>query len=542
MRSRGRRPNSQDHLLNFQQSKGKMGRQGGTIAALTGFAVGTALTATLTFALSKRKLGHGGGSSQPTPGNATSSAGGKSNKAQASLPPEIRDEQLSRNVLYFGEEGMRDISSARVAVIGLGGVGSHCAHMLARSGVGYLRFIDFDQVTLSSLNRHACATLEDVGTPKVLAMQRFLEKICPDRNFLHIDSRVQMYTGNASKDGDLLDGEWDLIIDCIDDIPTKVNLLVHCVKNGIRVISCMGAGGKSDFTRLHVSDLRSATRDPLASKLRTSLKRKLKNDDTIKDESYLDDTDKISIIYSSEKTVVKLADFTEEQKEEGVSNFGAIDGMRVRVLPVLGTMPAIMGQSLAALTLCELGKKPFSPVAGERIGRNVRNRLLQHCKRREKQFRDSLEEEEGGVIHSKTEESKKVKDKSESNVTSKDKKSNGKKGKEINPNDDWRPACMIKDIWVGPAQFDHDDVEYLLAEVWRNRCAVNGDRLGTVLELVRWDVGKPSDSSNLVLMGQKALQKFDEAFAQNGDGRESVPVDIRKKIEARLASTRVDFI
>ena len=261
-----------------------MGRQ---VAALTGFAVGTALTATLAFVLSKRKPGRDDGSSHSISGApGTTDAAASSNQARASLPPEIRDEQLSRNALYFGEEGMRDISSARVAVIGLGGVGSHCAHMLARSGVGYLRFVDFDQVTLSSLNRHACATLEDVGTPKVVAMQRFLEKICPDRNYMQIDSRVQMYTGNPSKDGDLLDGEWDIIIDCIDDIPTKVNLLVHCVKNGIRVISCMGAGGKSDFTRLHVSDLRSATRDPLASKLRTSLKRKLKNDDTIKDESW----------------------------------------------------------------------------------------------------------------------------------------------------------------------------------------------------------------------------------------------------------------
>ena len=526
-----------------------MGRQGGTAAALTGFAVGTALTATLAFVLSKRKPGRDNGSSHSisgAPGTAGNAAA-SSSQARASLPPEIRDEQLSRNALYFGEEGMGDISSARVAVIGLGGVGSHCAHMLARSGVGYLRFVDFDQVTLSSLNRHACATLEDVGTPKVVAMQHFLEKICPDRNHMQIDSRVQMYTGNPSKDGDLLDGEWDIIIDCIDDIPTKVNLLVHCVKNGIRVISCMGAGGKFDFTRLHVSDLRSATRDPLASKLRTSLKRKLKNDETIKDESYLDDKDKISIIYSSEKTVVKLADFTEEQKEERVSNFGAIDGMRVRVLPVLGTMPAIMGQSLAALALCELGKKPFSPVAGERIGRNVRNRLLQHYKRRDKKFRDSLEEKEvGTALPTAGEESKNAEGESKANdndaASKKKKSSKGKKGNEINPNDDWRPACMINGTWVGPAQIDHDDVEYLLAEVWRNRCAVNGDRLGTVLELVRWDISKPSDSSNLVLMGQKALQKFDEAYAQCGDGRESVPVDVRKKIEARLASTRVDFI
>ena len=84
------------------------------------------------------------------------------------LPPEIRNEMLSRNALYFGDDGMDKITNASVLVIGLGGVGSHTAHMLARAGVQYLRLVDFDQVTLSSLNRHAVATLKDVGLPKRL--------------------------------------------------------------------------------------------------------------------------------------------------------------------------------------------------------------------------------------------------------------------------------------------------------------------------------------------------------------------------------------
>lgn len=499
------------------------------LAACAGFAIGTALTAAAAYVinvstcrLSSTPAGNADASSS------SSTTASRPSRAQSTrMPPEIRSEQLSRNQLYFGDEGMKSIVMARVAVIGLGGVGSHCAHLLARSGVGYLRMIDFDQVTLSSLNRHACATLEDVGIPKVTALQRFLERICPDRSCLTIDSRVQMYTGDAAKDGDLLDGEWDLIIDAIDDVPTKANLLIHCVKNGIRVMSCMGAGGKSDFTRLHVSDLRSATRDPLATKLRTCLRRRLKNDKTIKDESYLDDTDRISIIYSSEKTVVKLADFTDEQKDEGIHKFGAVDNMRIRVLPVLGTMPAIMGQSLAALALCELGRKPFSPFAGERLGKNVRNRLLQHCKRREKKFRDTLEGTER-----------------ETNRESSPNQTDGniKKKKQINPNDDWRPACLIDNKWVGPAQVDLDDVEYLMAEVWRNRCAVNGDRLGTVLELVRWDISKPSDFSNLVLMGTKAVENFDKAYEKCGDGRMSIPAEVREKIEARLAATKVNFV
>ena len=240
------------------------------------------------------------------------------------------------------------------------------------SGVKYLRLIDFDQVTLSSLNRHACATLEDVGIPKVIALKRFLHKVCPDRNFLDIDALPRMYTG-TEKDGDMMDfpagkvsglqldkANWDFIIDAIDDVPTKAKLLAHCIRNNIRVVSCMGAGGKSDVTRIHISDLRTACQDPLATKLRQTLKKSLKNDSSIKNESYMEDMDKVAVIYSSEKTVVKLVDFTPEQKEEGIHKFGAVDNMRIRVLPVLGTMPAIMGQSMAAMVLCELGGKPFS--------------------------------------------------------------------------------------------------------------------------------------------------------------------------------------
>ena len=101
-----------------------------------------------------------------------------SSKAPGSNPPgfsgplpklseELRAEQLSRNVLFFGDEGMAKIRGSTVIVVGLGGVGSHAAHLLGRSGVERLVLMDFDQVTLSSTNRHATATLRDVGTPKV---------------------------------------------------------------------------------------------------------------------------------------------------------------------------------------------------------------------------------------------------------------------------------------------------------------------------------------------------------------------------------------
>ncbi|KAL3905719.1 MAG: hypothetical protein SGILL_009562 [Bacillariaceae sp.] len=355
--------------------------------------------------------------------------------------------------------------------------------MLARGGVvKTLRIIDFDQVTLSSLNRHACATLQDVGISKVACVQKTCQQLG-----VTVDARAEMYTQQSGPSLlQLPHGEkWDFVIDCIDDVPTKAALLSYCIQQNIKVLSCMGAGGKSDMTRLHVSDLRTASRDPLASKLRQTLKKRMKaanNNSKVKDgDSYLDDMDRLTIIYSSEKPVVKLADLSEEQKANP-NQYGAVDNMRIRVLPVLGPLPAIMGQSLAAICLCELGDKPIhQPMTGERVGRNVRHKIYQHLNTREQRI---------------------------------------KKG-EIN----------IDASFVGPLEIDHDDVEYLLG-VWRNRCAVTGQRLGATLSLARWDLSKPATSDNLVLLSAHALQQLDEK------GRESVPPVIQQRIETRLAGCR----
>lgn len=174
--------------------------------------------------------------------------------------------------------------------------------------------------------------------------------------------------------------------------------------------------------------------------------------------------------------------------------------MRARILPVLGTMPAIMGQSLAAQALCELGGKPFSPLGSERVGRNVRHKLYQHLKSREKKFEDKYRPT--------------LRENSE-NYTK-----NG--------------------LYVGSIQIDPDDVEYIMSELWKNKCGVSGERLGTVLELHRWDKTLPAKPSNLVLMSIKSAQKFEKDFEQLGDGRDGLDAEVRRKIESRLAMCVLD--
>lgn len=122
--------------------------------------------------------------------------------------------------------------------------------MLVRSGVSKIRLIDFDQVTLSSLNRHATAQLKDVGMPKVESVARYLQGTAP---WATIEPINELWSDTQSG-YNLLNGKPDYVIDAIDHIPTKVALLKYCKLNNIKVISCAGAGAKQDPSRV-VSDI-----------------------------------------------------------------------------------------------------------------------------------------------------------------------------------------------------------------------------------------------------------------------------------------------
>ena len=118
---------------------------------------------------------------------------------------ELVREQLARNYAFLREDGVSRVRAASVVIVGCGGVGSWTAVMLARSGVAKLRLIDFDYVTLSSLNRHATATLADVGTPKVQCIARALRAIAP---FVQVDPRVELWRGDVDGAGLLRGADW----------------------------------------------------------------------------------------------------------------------------------------------------------------------------------------------------------------------------------------------------------------------------------------------------------------------------------------------
>ncbi|TVY39862.1 tRNA threonylcarbamoyladenosine dehydratase [Lachnellula occidentalis] len=247
-------------------------------------------------------------------------------------------EQLARNRVFLTDAGLSKLRSAFIIVVGCGGVGSHCTAALARSGVSHIRLIDFDQVTLSSLNRHAVATLADVGTPKVSCLRKRLQQITP---WVHFDLRNELFSQSAADTllGPGYDGRKpDFVVDAIDNIESKVALLEYCYKNNLKVISSMGAGCKSDPTRIFIGDISSSTEDPLSRSTRRRLRA-------------VGIASGIPVVYSTEKPApgkAQLLPLPEEEFAKGsVGELGVLPDFRVRILPVLGTMPAVFGYAVA---------------------------------------------------------------------------------------------------------------------------------------------------------------------------------------------------
>jgi tRNA A37 threonylcarbamoyladenosine dehydratase len=246
-------------------------------------------------------------------------------------------EQLARNRVFLTDEGLSKLRNAFVVVVGCGGVGSHATAALARSGCASIRLIDFDQVTLSSLNRHAVATLADVGTSKVHCLRKRLEQITP---WTHFECRNELFSEQnaAAQLSDLNGQQPDFVIDAIDNIDSKVALLNYCSKNKLKVISSMGAGCKSDPTKIFIGDISASTDDPLSK----STRRKLR---------LLGVNDGIPVVFSTERPgpgKAELQPLSEEEFAKGnVGELGVLADFRVRILPVLGTMPAIFGLAVA---------------------------------------------------------------------------------------------------------------------------------------------------------------------------------------------------
>ena len=360
-------------------------------------------------------------------------------------------EQLARNRVFLKDEGLAKLRNAFIVVVGLGGVGSHCVAALLRSGVSKVRIVDFDQVTLSSLNRHALATLADVGTPKVFCVRHRMEQICP---WARVDTRNELFSSTSAKsllggwDYELRDGEErgqepDFVVDAIDNIETKVHLLHYCTLHNLKVISAMGAGIKSDPTRICVGDISTSIEDPLSKATRRRLKQ-------------LGISSGIPVVFSTEKPgpgKAQLMPVAEQEVEKGnVGDLGVLPDFRVRILPVLGTMPAMFGYTVANYVICSIAEYPVEYRVGDRGRDKMYEAMLSALQ--------GLEE---------------------------------RLARSVNGND----AIGLK------IPVSRDDVAYLVEEVFRGKSVVSG--LTTRLVMTRWT--RPESGSNMNRTYEKEGQK-----------------------------------
>lgn len=176
--------------------------------------------------------------------------------------------QFSRTELIIGKEGIEKLKNAKVAVFGIGGVGSYVVEGLVRAGIGKFVLIDDDKVCLTNLNRQIIATRKTVGKPKVeVAKERILE--------INPEARVEIYQDFFMPNTEgILDNSIDYIVDSIDTVTAKIELVVRADKLNIPIISSMGTGNKLDPTRFEVTDIYKTSICPLAKVMRKELRKR----------------------------------------------------------------------------------------------------------------------------------------------------------------------------------------------------------------------------------------------------------------------------
>ncbi|PIE62056.1 MAG: tRNA threonylcarbamoyladenosine dehydratase [Desulfobacterales bacterium] len=178
-------------------------------------------------------------------------------------------DQFSRIEQLLGSDAMKQIKTARVAVFGLGAVGSFTVEALARSGVGFLHLVDFDRVDATNINRQLYALHSTIGKEKAEVAQARIQDINPG-----CEVAVHSTFVNADSLAGLLTPDFDIVVDAIDGLNSKVNLIVEAKEMGVKIVSSMGAAGRTDITMIRSGDLFETSICPLARVVRRRLRRR----------------------------------------------------------------------------------------------------------------------------------------------------------------------------------------------------------------------------------------------------------------------------
>lgn len=177
-------------------------------------------------------------------------------------------EWQERASLLFKEEGLEKLKNANILIVGLGGVGSFAAEFLTRAGIGMLTIVDGDTVDITNINRQLPALHSTIDQPKVKIVGDRLMDINPELNLTRIEEFI-----SPERAHEIVTTDFDYVLDCIDSITPKVNLILAAKRKKVKVISGMGAGGKLLSSKVVVKDISKTEVCPLAKQIRKRLKK-----------------------------------------------------------------------------------------------------------------------------------------------------------------------------------------------------------------------------------------------------------------------------
>ncbi len=194
------------------------------------------------------------------------------------------DEKFSRTEMLIGNEGMENLNNAKVAIFGIGGVGSFVCEGLARSGLGNFILVDFDKIDESNINRQLIATVKTVGRYKVDLMKERILEINPNAN---VEVFKEFYLEDSETD--IITEDLSYAVDCVDTIMAKIAIICKCNEINVPVISSMGTGNKLDPTMFEVADIYETTVCPLARIMKKDLRKR--------------NIEKLKVVYSTEHPI-----------------------------------------------------------------------------------------------------------------------------------------------------------------------------------------------------------------------------------------------
>ena len=216
-------------------------------------------------------------------------------------------EQFGRTELLIGKENVEKLNKATVAIFGIGGVGSYVVEALARAGIGSFILVDKDKVDITNINRQIIATHDTVGIPKVdVAKERILS--------INPNAKIKTYKKFFVKDSaDLFDSDISYVVDAVDNVTAKIELVVRANKYNVPIISCMGTGNKLDPIKFEIADIYKTSVCPLAKVMRKELKKR--------------GIDKLKVLYSKEEPQKIILKKDEKKVPASISFVPSVAGL-----------------------------------------------------------------------------------------------------------------------------------------------------------------------------------------------------------------------